>query len=148
MSAGGDSDHMAIVVTKFRREVKVMPKTVKKRNYKNFNAEAFLNDVLNSKQTGAFKKVEKSCSPDEAAAIFSGIFGSILNKHAPLKIFQFRNNYVPWLSKEMSNETKRRDKLKEDAIEEENIEKLKEYKTVRNDIRNKVGLEEEKVLEK
>ena len=49
ISVGGDSDHMAIVVTKFRREVKVMPKTVKKRNYKNFNAEAFLNDVLNSK---------------------------------------------------------------------------------------------------
>ena len=89
ITAGGDCDHMAIVVTKYSREVKVMPKTVKKRNYKNFNAEAFLNDVLNSKQTGAFKKVEESCSPDEAAAIFSGIFGSILNKHAPLKIFQF-----------------------------------------------------------
>ena len=33
------------MVTKFSREVKSQPKTIKKRNYKNFNVEHFLSDV-------------------------------------------------------------------------------------------------------
>ena len=34
ISAGGSSDHMAVLITKFSREVKNQPKTIKKRNYK------------------------------------------------------------------------------------------------------------------
>ena len=142
ISAGGDSDHMAVMVTKYSREVKVMPKTIKKRNYKHFDPVAFLNDVVSSKQCGNFERVLNSRCPDEAAAIFSGTFGSILNKHAPLRIYQVRNNYVPWMSKELSDEIKRRDNLKKEAIEENDLEKLIEYKKVRNEIKRRLGLEE------
>ena len=41
----GSSDHLPVMVTKFSREVKSQPKTIKKRNYKNFNVEHFLSDV-------------------------------------------------------------------------------------------------------
>ena len=90
--AGGDSDHMAVIVTKFSREVKCMPKTIKKRNYKTFEANAFLNEIKTLHQSGGFNRVLTSNCPNQAAALFSGIFGSILNKYAPLKVFQVRNN--------------------------------------------------------
>ena len=142
ISAGGDSDHMAVMVTKFSREVKTSPKTIKKRNYKNFNDVLFLNDVNHSLQSGEFNKVLNSSSPDEAAALFSGVFGSILNRHAPIKVYQVRNNYVPWLSKETAEEMKKRDKLKEEAIEEADLEKIIEYKKMRNELKTKLELEE------
>ena len=132
ISAGGDSDHMAVMVTKFSREIKSSPSTVKKRNYKNFDFVLFLNDLNNSVQAGKFDKILNSTCPDEAAALFSGEFGSLLNKHAPLKIYQVRNNYVPWISKVTIEEMKNRDKLKEEAIKENDFEKLVAYKEARN----------------
>ena len=67
-------------------------------------------------QAGKVDKVLKSSCPDEAAALYSGEFGSLFNKHAPLTVYQVRKNYVPWLSKETAEEIKTRDKLKEEAI--------------------------------
>ena len=87
------------MVTKFSREVRTQPKTIKKRNYKDFSVGNFLKDVQKHVDNGSFEKVINSDNINEASALFSGMFGSILNKHAPLKIFQVRNNYSPWLSK-------------------------------------------------
>ena len=75
---------MAVTVFKFSREVKLMPKTIQKINYKNFNSTEFLNEIIKSTKDGKYGQVLQSNSPDEAAAIFSGAFGSILNKHVPL----------------------------------------------------------------
>ena len=44
--AVGDSDHLGVTVTKYTKEHIDRPKTVKKRSYKNFNIESFLNDIL------------------------------------------------------------------------------------------------------
>ena len=80
----GSSDHLPVMVTKFSRELRTQPKTIKKRNYKNFSASNFLTDVEENVWKGTFDKVLNSENVNEASAIFSGIFGSILNKHAPL----------------------------------------------------------------
>ena len=61
---------------------------------------------------GDFDKVLNNQNVSEASALFSGIFGSILNRHAPLKVFQVRNNYSPWLSKETKQIMNERDKLR------------------------------------
>ena len=34
--SAGTSDHLPVIVTKFSREPRTQPKTIKKRNYKNF----------------------------------------------------------------------------------------------------------------
>ena len=114
--AGGESDHLAINVIKYSREVKNQPRTIKKRNYKDFNQTAFLQDVFEQTSIGGFDSVLNSTDPDIAASHFSGIFGTILNKYAPLKTFQVRNNYVPWLSKETKAKITSRDKLKTEAV--------------------------------
>ena len=49
VEAAGDSDHMAVIFTKFSRELRVKPQTIKKRNYKNFCAEDFLKEINESR---------------------------------------------------------------------------------------------------
>ena len=66
--------------------------------------------------------------------MFSGIFGSILNRHAPLKVFQVRNNYVPWMSEETKKMINARDELRNEAIEENCAEKYQAFKRLRNRI--------------
>ena len=134
----GSSDHMPVMVTKFSREPKTQPKTIKKRNYKNFNIPNFLNEVQEHVQNGSFDRVTNNNNIDEASALFSGIFGSILNKHAPLKVFQVRNNYVPWISEETKQMQAARDALKEEAIEENCNEKHEAFKRLRNRITGKL----------
>ena len=134
----GSSDHMPVMVTNFSREPKTQPKTIKKRNYKNFSASNFLNEVNDHVQNGSFDRVSNINNIEEASALFSGIFGSILNKHAPLKVFQIRNNYVPWISEETKQMQAARDALKEEAIEENCNEKHEAFKRLRNKITAKL----------
>ena len=138
----GSSDHMPVMVTKYSRELRSQPKTIKKRNYKNFSVPDFLHDVNEVVQNGGFEKVLNNDNIEEASAIFSGIFGSILNKHAPLKVFQVRNNYVPWVSKETKKMQDARDALKKEAAEENCNEKFEAYKRLRNKISSKLEKDE------
>ena len=140
--SGGASDHMAVTVTKYSREVQNQPKTIKKRNYKHFNETAFLQDILEHVTNGAFDSVKNTTDPDIAAAHFSGIFGQILNKHAPLKTYQVRNNYVPWLSKNTSDKIILRDKLKVEASKDGDAEKHQAYTKLRNEIKIDVAKDE------
>ena len=139
----GSSDHLPVMVTKFSREVKSQPKTIKKRNYKNFNAGNFLNDISEHVANKSFDRVLNNENINEASALFSGIFGSILNKHAPLKVYQVRNNYSNWITSETKDMIKERNKLKKESIQEQSNEKFEEYKQLRNRIYAK--LEKDKV---
>ena len=130
----GSSDHMPVMVTKYSRELRSQPKTIKKRNYKHFSATEFLKDINELAQNGGFDRVINNNNSDEASALFSGIFGSVLNKHAPLKVFQVRNNYVPWISEDTKKMQDARDDLKKEATEENCTEKYDAYKRLRNKI--------------
>ena len=125
---------MPVMVTKLSREPRTQPKTIKKRNYKHFIATDFLNEVNEQVQNGGFDRVINNENIEEASALFSGIFGSILNKHAPLKVFQVRNNYVPWISEETKKMQAARDALKEEAANENCNEKHEAFKRLRNKI--------------
>ena len=137
-----NSDHLPVMVTKFSREVKTQPKTIKKRNYKNFSAENFLNDVNSNVANKSFDRVLNNQNIDEASALFSGIFGTILNRHAPLKIFQVRNNYSTSISAETKQMIKARDNLKKEAADEDCNEKFEAYKRLRNRINAKLETDE------
>ena len=108
----GSSDHLPIMVTKYSREAKSQPKAIKKRNHKHFNIADFLLDVQKHVVNNSFDKVLNNEDSNEAGALFSGIFGTVLNKHAPLKVFQVRNNSANWLSSETKDMIKQRDKLR------------------------------------
>ena len=138
----GSSDHLPIMVTKYSREVKNQPKTIRKRNYRHFDPTEFLKDIQTHVASGSFVKVLNSSNINEASSIFSGLFGSIINKHAPLKVFQVRNNYVPWISQETKQMIKYRDQIFMESRSEHCIEKFEAYKRLRNRINARLQLDE------
>ena len=54
------------------------------------------------------------------------------NTHAPLKTFQVRNNYVPFLPEYTKQMTKAREAPKKEAIDKNCDEKYESYKRLRN----------------
>ena len=93
------SDHLGISIIKKSKEIRTSPNTTKKRIYKNFDKEAFVAEIREAKQAGTFENVFHQNDIDNAIDIFSDLYNSILNKHAPLKIIQNRSDYVPYVSK-------------------------------------------------
>ena len=77
--------------------------------------------------------------PDIAAAHFRGTFSVIINRHAPLKSFQVRNNYVPWIGEKTKEDIFLRDRLKVEASKENCPQKLSQYKYVRNKVKKQLG---------
>ena len=108
----GSSDHLGIAVKKYTRSPTLKPKTIKKRKYKDFDVEAFLNDVNNSDINRA---VTAHDNLEKAAEEFEKQFRAILDNHAPVTTFQMRKNYSPFLSKETKELIIGRDSWKEVA---------------------------------
>ena len=101
-------------------------------------SNTFLVEINECLRNGGFDRVIYSDNIEEASAIFGGIFGSILNKYAPVKVVQVRHNYVPWISLETKQLQAVRDKLKKEAIKDNCSEKFEAYKQIRNRIVNRL----------
>ena len=127
------------MVTKLSHEIRTQPKTIRKRMYKNFSPQNFLLEINSYMQNGKFDIVTSNNNIEEASAIFSGIFGSILNRHAPLKTVLVRSNYVPWISTETKQLQTARDFIKKEAINENCAEKFEVYKKLRNIIQKRLN---------
>ena len=137
--SGGDSDHLAVFVTKYCREMKSKPHTCLKRSYKHFNIELFLNDVYHS----SINNLVQSCADLESAArTFQVEFSKIVNKHAPVKVFQNHCNYLPFLSDETKLLMQERDALKEEATKHSDVNLMAEYKIKRNEVKSRLKAEE------
>ena len=85
--AVGNSDHLGVVLTKYTRAPKPKPKVVMKRSYKHFKTEDFLNDI-NSCDINADVTCENSL--EHAATKFEVSFRAVLDRHAPIRVFQMR----------------------------------------------------------
>ena len=136
----GDSDHLGVVVTKFTRSPPIKPKTVMKRSYKNFNIEKFLTDILNS---NIENDVTGSDDVEEAAEIFEKGFKSILDEHAPIKIFQMRKHYSPYVSEHTKSLLKERKVLKEEAIATGDKNAEKEFKKKGKEIKKALAVDKD-----
>ena len=134
----GRSDHLGIVVTKSSKEIRSNPRSIKKRIYKNFDEEAFRNDILKAKNDGLFEPIFDAENEDAACDIFEKVYTAILSKHAPLKVLHNRNNYVPYLNKDIKDLMKLCDELKEEAADTGDVEVYERYKEKRNLVTSKL----------
>ena len=134
----GNSDHLAVITTKLSREINSRPAFVKKRSYKYFSKENFLLEVRNT----SFRDILALNNSEEAAKLFSQIFGQILDNHAPVKVFQSRNNYAPWLSDKTKEDIRKRNLLKKNSIYSNDPAVLISYKQLRNEIKSRLRKEE------
>ena len=137
VEVGGNSDHLCVTTTKLAKEIVVRPATVKKRSYKYFVKENFLQEIKYTDFGGVLEEEDA----DKAAELFSEIFCSVLDNHAPIKIFQTRNNYAPWLSDATKEEIKKRNRLKAESTTTDDPEVLRNYKSLRNRIKAKLSKE-------
>ena len=134
----GKSDHLGVFVTRFSKEVRSSPRTIKKRIYKNFNKEKFREDILKAKKDGKFDKIHETDNIDEAIDHFTSVYNSILEEHAPIKIIQNRSNYVPYISTEIKTLMKKRNSLKIIASKSGRPDDFNQYKIVRNQVLSKL----------
>ena len=127
----GNSDHLAVMINKHSREIKQGPHCVKKRTYKNFCQEDFIREV----KFTDFNEVTDAETSSEAAEKFAKIFNRITDNHAPVKIFQNRNNYAPWVSDGTKALMKERKTLKISSLESDDPSIMINYRKVRNKIK-------------
>ena len=109
----GCSDHNAVCLTWLNKKVKI-PKVGHKQIYyrcfKNFNTEHFLSDLANS----SLENIYQIRDPDDAAEFWINTFSSIYNKHAPFVKKRVRHmTKPPWITKEIDDEIKKRNYLKQ-----------------------------------
>ena len=129
MEAAGDSDHLAVLLKKFSREIKIKPQSIKKRKYKNFDIESFLKDVRDSNIESVVTSIQ---SIDQAAQVFQDMFTFLLDRYAPVKVFHIRKHYVPYLSEETKLLMEERDSLKLEATKKKDPVLHHEFKLKRN----------------
>ena len=128
----GSSDHKMIFATRYSRCISRKPRIIKKRSYKNFEASKFLLAV----QQISWWRIYNCNDINIAVRILSDELTQILDKMAPIKVFQVRTNYAPWLSSNTKDLMKKRDSAQKKASETNLNEDWRTYKGLRNRVNN------------
>ena len=107
----GGSDHKLLRVTRFTKSMKNSARYVRKRSFKNFNQTEFCEAV---KKISWFDLY--TCEdPSQAAALLTSKLTDILDQMAPIKTFQVRTKYAPWMSQNTKELLKERNLAQETA---------------------------------
>ena len=88
------SDHKLIMGVRFAKMITSSTRYVRKRSFKTFDESVFLQKIRDTSWWDVY-----SCTDtDEAVQLFSHKVNSILDIMAPIRTFQARSRYCPWLS--------------------------------------------------
>ena len=124
------SDHKVIMGVRFTRMIRNSTRYVKKRSYKHFDEEKFLNAVKSISWWGLYQETDVS----RAAELFTCKIRSILDVMAPVKIFQTNTKYCPWLTDETKVKIEKRNKAQQDFSENKTEDNLNKYRSLRNKV--------------
>ena len=140
----GDSDHDIVSYTRYSREPREPARTVRKRSYKDFSEEKYLQDLAKVDWSDVLTSVDV----DLAAELLTRKIRYCLNVHAPWVIFQQRKFFSPWLTDGTKKMMMQRDRLKQEAKDlairdkergvtsDEQISAWAKYRKIRNKINN------------
>ena len=126
----GGSDHKLIFGIRYTRSAISKPRIIRKRSYKNFEADAFVQAIRNTSWWDVY------CCEDVEDAVqkMSSKISVILNSMAPVKSIQVRSKYAPWLSQNTKEKIKERDLAQQKAAETKNSDDWNYYKALRNSV--------------
>ena len=111
---------------------------IRKRSYKNFDKQLFIKAV----QEVGWLDLYLCNDVNKAVNIFNQKITDILDEMAPMKTFQVRANYAPFLSEKTVKLMKIRDEQHKLASETKSREDWIRYKKTRNEISNRLKYEE------
>ena len=118
--------HMLVATTLRSTFIKLPPKTLKYRSYKNFNEFTFLHELDQTLLQG-----ELFTSNDPYSKL-TEIFSDILNKHAPIKSKQVRGNQAPFMNKSLSKAIMEKSRIRNKYLKWPSRENFLNYKKVKN----------------
>ena len=135
----GASDHKIVTAVRHCKNVVTAARYTKKRSYKNFDQELFLHEIRKT----SWWDIYNSADVDEATELFTQKLTNILDKMVPMKIYQTRRKFVPWLSEETRKLMKERDDLHNLAKSSREGRDWENYKKTRNKVTGRLKSEKE-----
>ena len=135
----GASDHKIVTAVRHCKNVVTAARYTKKRSYKNFDQELFLHEIRKT----SWWDIYNSADIDEATELFTQKLTNILDKMVPMKIYQTRRKFVPWLSEETRKLMKERDDLHNLAKSSKEGRDWENYKKTRNKVTGRLKSEKE-----
>ena len=127
----GLSDCHKLVATIFRSTfIKLPPKVVKYRIYKNFYENKFCRDLDQILVKGDIYKAKDPYHKP------TNILYSTLEKHAPLKSKTVRGNQAPFMNKELSKVIMEKSRLWNRHLKHPSRENFLAYKNIKNECNN------------
>ena len=138
--ANGGSDHKLILCTRYTKQIVSKPRMICKRSYKNFNPEIFLQEVRGLPLWQVY-----SCEdPEVAVETLTSFLNEILGRLAPLKTFQVRKHYCPWITDYTKNLIYQRNLAQVEAQKFNKNTDWEVYRVLRNQVNSR--LKKEKLL--
>ena len=129
----GMSDHKILKVTRYSKSLKKNVRYIRKRSFKNFNPAEFCMAV----QELSWWDLYMTDDATQAACLLTNKLTNILDRLAPVKTFQVRNKYAPWLSESTKTLIKERNDAQKVAAESKHPEDWNKFKNLRNTVKSK-----------
>ena len=133
----GSSDHKIVIGTRYTKCIVRNPRYIRKRSYKNFNSNEFLEAV----QATSWWDLYTCEDPEQAVNIFTSKLTLILDEMAPMKTYQVRKKYAPWLTNGTKGLMTERDLAQKKAAETGKADDWKHFRKLRNQINSKLKKE-------
>ena len=132
------SDHYCVQTTlKKQQKSSAKHKSVTFRNFKNFDKEKFLNDII------TLVSLANRCDGDlhNSWQHFKRNFIEISNRHVPIVKRRMKDRMKPWITNEIVKLMYQRDHVKQKAVKLKCQTKWKEYRKLRNQITTQIRTE-------
>lgn len=132
----GVSDHSLIfAIRKINISPKIKATTIQIRNMKKFNEQHFLEDLMKQPWEQLYVLED---DPNAMWLFWKKLFMEVLDVHAPLQHKRVKSKKVPWLTKDLKEHIRNRDKLKKKAMITKTEIDWSKYKHARNMVNIKI----------
>ena len=130
----GISDHSLIFAVRKFFTPKSRQNARYVRNFKNFNATVFLNDLSQI----PWENVAQYENPNSCWQLWKSFYLQILDRHAPFRCMRIRANSLPWITPNIKNLMKARDFHKKKAVKFNSQVHWAKYKDTRNKVNSEL----------
>lgn len=114
------------------------PVTITTRSYKNFNADAFYDDISKV----PWDTVTVFDHINDQVSCFNNLFLDVLEKHAPVKTFKSKYRKSKVITPEIKDLMRERDRLQKCAHQTFNSRDWQCYRVLRREVKSKIKLSE------
>ena len=140
----GISDHCLVYMAYAIKKTKFIPKTVTRRDFRNFSEESFKNDMELAPWGNVLAVREEEV--DNQVTIIENIFNEIIDRHAPFRTFTIKQPPTPWLTPSIKSLMDLRDKEKNKFNITKNNDVWDNFVSLRNRVNHAIRASKKKTF--